>query len=391
MEHIHQNIDGWFDFENFYSFIVDIFDEKKEGKFVEVGTWMGKSASHMAVEIANSQKNIKFYCVDTWQGSPEHQNDEAVRTNTLYDVFLKNIEPVKEYIIPIRDTSEMASQQFEDESLDFIFIDAGHTYEDVKNDIRNWYPKLKENGFISGHDFSETAWPGVVMAVTEFANENNLIISRTENSCWVVKKQTTNSDILISSCHYQEDLSWINFVKYPVTIYSKTLTNKNYIPFNKVQEIPTYLKFIIDNYNKLPEYTIFVHGHLNSEHQAGRNIVEIINNLSFDSDIINLNRPDWVGSLTYGDDNWDKKYSWVSDNWNDLVGDYLELPLKMTFYSCCQFAIHKKCILRHPIEFWQRLFNWCENTTLDNYTASRIFEYTWYYFFSGKALYLDNI
>ena len=166
MEHIHQNIDGWFDFENFYSFIVNIFDEKKEGKFVEVGTWMGKSASHMAVEIANSQKNIKFYCVDTWEGSPEHQNDEAVRTNTLYDVFLKNIEPVKEYIIPIRNTSEMASQQFEDESLDFIFIDAGHTYEDVKNDIRNWYPKLKENGFIS--EFFE---PNILL-ITWFPKKN---------------------------------------------------------------------------------------------------------------------------------------------------------------------------------------------------------------------------
>ena len=58
MEHIYQNIDGWFDFENLYSFAVNIFDEDKEGKFIEIGSWMGKSSSFMAVEVANSKKNI---------------------------------------------------------------------------------------------------------------------------------------------------------------------------------------------------------------------------------------------------------------------------------------------------------------------------------------------
>jgi predicted O-methyltransferase YrrM len=388
MEHIYQNIDGWFDFENLYSFVVNIFNENKEGKFVEIGSWMGKSSSFMAVEIANSQKNIKFYCVDTWEGSIEHQNNDVIKNNTLFDIFLKNTELAKDYLTPIKNSSELASKQFEDESLDFIFIDAGHTYEDVKNDLKNWYPKLKQNGIIAGHDFSEAAWPGVVKAVTEWAEENNIIFSLTEQSCWITKKQTISPSVSILSCHYKEDLSWINFVKYPVSVYSKTLTNKNYIPFNKVQETPGYLKFIIDNYNNLPEYTIFVHGHLNSEHQANKNIVDIINNLSFNEDIVNLNRPDWLGSIQHGDDFWDKKYSWISENWKDMVGDYLELPLKMTFYSCCQFAVNKKCILRHPLEFWQKLFNWCENTSLDNYISSRIFEYTWYYFLSGKALYL---
>ena len=40
--------------------------------FVEIGSWKGRSASYMAVEIFNSRKNIKFDCVDTWCGSVEH-------------------------------------------------------------------------------------------------------------------------------------------------------------------------------------------------------------------------------------------------------------------------------------------------------------------------------
>lgn len=195
-------------------------------------------------------------------------------------------------------------------------------------------------------------------------------------------------DIKVISSHYNENLNWINFIKYPTVVYSKTLVDKNFIPFNKVQEAPAYLKYIIDNYFNLTDYTIFVHGHLYSEHQLNKSIIEIINNLEFNSDIINLNRPDWIGSIEKGQDEWDKKYNWLSDNWNDLFGNYLELPEKMTFYSCAQFAIHKNNILQHPIEFWIKLYNWCESTTLDNYISSRIFEYCWYYIFSKKPLFL---
>jgi predicted O-methyltransferase YrrM len=385
MNHIYQNIEGWFDFSNLYAFIVSSFEK---GKFVEIGSWLGKSSAFMAVEIKNSNKNIDFYCVDTWRGSSEHELDERIINDSLFNSFLENTKPVKEYIKPIRKSSEEASKDFEDNSLDFIFIDAGHSYEDVKNDLEKWYPKLKENGIIAGHDFSQ-AWPGVIMAVNEWANNNNIIFSLTEQSCWIAKKQTQDFNIKILSSHYDEDLSWINFVKYPTTIYSKTLKNKNFIDFNKVQEAPAYLKYIIDNYSNLPEYTIFVHGHLNSEHQKEKNIIEIINNLSLNDDIINLNREDWLGSIQIGQDEWDKKYRWLSDNWDDIFGSYLMIPEKLTFYSCAQFAINKKCILQYPIQFWEKLFNWCKKTELDNYVSSRIFEYTWYYIFSKKALFLD--
>lgn len=384
MHHIYQNIEGWFDFPNLYLFVINSFDN---AKFVEIGSWLGKSSSFMAVEIANSNKKIDFFCVDTWNGSEEHQNEDIIIKDELFNTFLKNTEPVKNYIKTIRKSSEEASKDFEDNSLDFIFIDAGHSYEDVKNDLDKWYPKLKENGIIAGHDFSQ-AWPGVIMAVNEWASKNNVIFSLTEQSCWIAKKQTKNSNVLVLSSHYNEDLSWINFIKYPTLIYSKTLEDKNFINFNKVQEAPAYLKYIIDNYYNLPEYTIFVHGHLNSLHQKDKNIVEIINDLKFNSDIINLNREDWIGDIYEGLDEWDKKYCWLSDNWDDMFGNYLELPEKLKFYSCAQFAVNKNCITQYPVEFWQKLFNWCKNTQLDNYISSRIFEYCWFYIFSKKALFL---
>ena len=58
--------------------------------FVEVGTFLGKSAIYMAVEIINSGKNIKFDCVDHWLGSEEHRDNKNVNVDTLYEDFIKN-------------------------------------------------------------------------------------------------------------------------------------------------------------------------------------------------------------------------------------------------------------------------------------------------------------
>jgi len=42
---------------------------------------------------------------------------------------------------------------FEDESIDFLFIDGDHKYETVKKELKFWYPKIKNGGTIGGHDF----------------------------------------------------------------------------------------------------------------------------------------------------------------------------------------------------------------------------------------------
>ena len=55
------------------------------------------------------------------------------------------------------DSSEAASK-FEDESVDFIFIDADHRYSSIKKDLTSWYPKVKEDGIFCGHDFEYFGW-----------------------------------------------------------------------------------------------------------------------------------------------------------------------------------------------------------------------------------------
>jgi predicted O-methyltransferase YrrM len=183
MEHFYQSIgENWFTYAPFYKKMVKVFDSGSH--FVEIGSWKGRSSVHMAVEIINSKKLIKFDCVDTWKGSIEHINDPFIIEDKLFEEFKKNIEPVKHIINPIRLTSIEASKLYSDESLNFIFIDASHEYEDVKQDIIHWLPKLENGGIIAGHDIAS---PGVKKAVSETIPNANVIGMF---DIWYIEKNT---------------------------------------------------------------------------------------------------------------------------------------------------------------------------------------------------------
>ncbi len=71
-------------------------------------------------------------------------------------------------ITKIKLTSEEAADQFEDDSLDMVYIDADHSYQEAIADCRAWYPKVKPGGIFAGHDFQT---PQVRKAVREMAAE----------------------------------------------------------------------------------------------------------------------------------------------------------------------------------------------------------------------------
>jgi predicted O-methyltransferase YrrM len=182
MEHFYQNIgEDWFAYSELYRKMIYKFKDKAH--FVEVGSWRGRSAAFMAVEIQNSNFNIKFDCVDTWEGSIEHQ---ALDLRDLYEEFLDNLKPVINYVNPIRKTSLEASNLYEDKSLDFVFIDASHQYEDVLDDINAWLPKVKLEGILAGHDYF--VFEGVRDAVHEAFKSTEFEIDKSID-CWIYKNK----------------------------------------------------------------------------------------------------------------------------------------------------------------------------------------------------------
>jgi hypothetical protein len=180
MEHFYQSLgENWFTYPNLYSQQVQLAFNGSH--FVEVGTWKGMSAAYMAVEIINSGKNIKFDCVDCWEYIEELPDDisKDLFPEDLYATFTKNIEPVKHIITPIKELSWDGARHYENESLDFVFIDAAHDYESVKKDITAWLPKVKIGGTIAGHDYS---WcEDVQKAVHEFFDKSSVTESE---GCW---------------------------------------------------------------------------------------------------------------------------------------------------------------------------------------------------------------
>jgi len=138
----------------------------------------------MAVEIANSNKNIDFYCVDLWSGVVSYSINKNIKSDDIvYTEFTNNISAVSNYIKPLRMSSLEAAASFEDNTIDFIFIDASHDYENVKADLAAWYPKLKITGVIGGHDYAGRI--GVVKAVDEFVLEYKLNLQVVSNWWYV--------------------------------------------------------------------------------------------------------------------------------------------------------------------------------------------------------------
>ena len=141
MDHFYQRISGWFDYSSIYRRMVEL--APPQAHFVEIGTYMGCSAAFLAVEIINSGKDIKLSCVDS---------------ETRYK---ENLECVMHMIDVITIGSPAAAAGFADESVDFIWIDGDHDEQAFRDDVQHWLPKLRQDGYLGGHDYDHPAHPGI--------------------------------------------------------------------------------------------------------------------------------------------------------------------------------------------------------------------------------------
>lgn len=149
--------------------ILSMFNDLNFKVGVEVGTERGIYAEMILTKCPG----LKLYCVDPWlsyteagvvyeQSDFDERYEEAKRRTKDF-----NCEIIKE-------KSADAVGKFEDNSLDFVFIDGDHKYEYVLEDITLWHKKVRLGGVMYGHDFAERDDFGVVKAVKEFTRENNI-------------------------------------------------------------------------------------------------------------------------------------------------------------------------------------------------------------------------
>jgi predicted O-methyltransferase YrrM len=226
LPHTYQNILGFFNFEDIY--LEEVKKASDGYRFVEIGALLGKSSMFLGVEIKNSGKNIKLDCVDYWDArgvkeleQPGDQTGYYYKRDgedILFRVFNKNVKDanIEDVITPLRMSSEDASKLYENESLDFIFIDADHKYESVINDLKCWFPKLKGDRIIAGHDYD---WEGVKKAVDEFFGPENIKVRGTS---WTYFKDDKKYSIIIS---YRDRESHLQTI---LPVFQNKFRNKKY-------------------------------------------------------------------------------------------------------------------------------------------------------------------
>ncbi len=181
--------DTAFTYPCLYSAIARSCKNKSEYHFVELGTFKGKSALYMSKEIEQHMKTtdtkIIFDTVDTFEGSSEHQEYLKEEKISLYDIAQTQLESMSDYVnIIVRDSSERAST-YKDGSLDFVFIDADHSYAGVVKDISAYWKKLRIGGVMAGHDY-DCGWFGVKNAVDDFFGKNELNLGIADGN-WTYK------------------------------------------------------------------------------------------------------------------------------------------------------------------------------------------------------------
>src|SRR3990167_2921250 len=129
-----------------------LFAELKFNKGVEVGVDRGLFSEI----LCKDNPNLHLYGVDPWASSAyetnTYINEEQKYFDDCYEETLKRLAPYNCTII--RKTSMDALNDFEDNSLDFVYIDANHDFLNFTMDLHYWMKKVRPGGIISGHDYA---------------------------------------------------------------------------------------------------------------------------------------------------------------------------------------------------------------------------------------------
>ena len=172
-------IDGWFLWREAQEEAVAFFPDGS--RFVEVGTYLGRSLCSLAEVVRLSAKDINVIGIDTCRGSGAEgwrKKDYHARAveeggGTFAGRLHKNVIECgfDDILTLVIADSVNASRLFADASIEWVHLDAKHDYESVSADINAWLPKIKVGGWLSGDDYESVKWPEVVRAVSQLLPE----------------------------------------------------------------------------------------------------------------------------------------------------------------------------------------------------------------------------
>jgi predicted O-methyltransferase YrrM len=143
------------------------FNELGFTKGAEIGVFTG----YFSEILCKAMPGLDLIACDVWGwGKYQRAEQECLERLQPYNVTI-----VKKYSVD-------AAKDVPDGSLDFVYIDAAHDYDNVKADLEAWTPKVKIGGLVSGDDFYDfpSGKGGVMQAVCEFTSHNRYNLKLTD-------------------------------------------------------------------------------------------------------------------------------------------------------------------------------------------------------------------
>jgi len=199
------SIEGWFQIQDMQA-IINVIQSFNNNpiKYLELGSSRGRSTISIGLSLPPYSE---YLGIDRFMPEKGHveplmvwdDNWERMINKEVHDEYLRNLEylrkenPTCKFDNLVLDTID-AVDKVKDNYYDILFIDADHSFEGVKRDLINYYPKVKETGIIAGHDYF-AGFPGIIKCVNMFCKGKQ--ITGSFGGCvWYVKKSDIDKKMI---------------------------------------------------------------------------------------------------------------------------------------------------------------------------------------------------
>ena len=174
-------------------FLLNEVRKEKPKIFLEIGVFHGVTARNICELLYRTHKNdFKYIGLDLFVENDENKN-EVIPNNTfnnpLKKIYFKYIKKQNPYSLEavrdllkkfeknvhlIQGNSNKVLNKMDMSKIDYVFLDGGHEYNTVKNDLDNCIEVIKKGGTVLCDDYNLGSAPGVKEAIDEFVNKNQL-------------------------------------------------------------------------------------------------------------------------------------------------------------------------------------------------------------------------
>jgi len=174
-------------------FLLKEVDKKKPRIFLEIGVFHGVTARNICELLYKTHKNdFKYIGLDLFAENEENKNEvipNNIFKNPLKRIYFKYIKKQNPYSLDavkdllkkfeknihlIQGNSNKVLKKIDMRKIDFVFLDGGHEYNTVKNDLDNCIEVIEKGGTVLCDDYNLGSAPGVKKAIDEFVKKNEL-------------------------------------------------------------------------------------------------------------------------------------------------------------------------------------------------------------------------